>query len=363
MKAGRFIVDTHVHAQRHAAGKAVRDSLATANQGNSGVKVNPWRQLSQSMWNLTPYDNSERLLWDMANYDIDMCVLLPAFGMTDEINTHLVEQHPNRFVAECGATAYTKACVEGEIQWSIKGACDALDELLSTGRYRGIGEVAPYMPVVPRRTDPRDGMVSADQAVRNMMEMCEVAKRHGIVFRTHSGCPMGYEVAYHYGELGPVNYNILLVHDLATAYPQVPIVINHGGIQGHWSELFYEQCLQVAAAHDNVYLETGLWWSELYDKALADPNIGPEKLVFGTDWGASIGCHSQPGRYPASYPVQDRRSGPVRHQVDYWGWGLRELTSVRMAQDDMNLILGGNAVRLYKLPTPFSRLFRPTHLD
>jgi hypothetical protein len=34
-----------------------------------------------------------------------------------------------------------------------------------------------------------------------------------------------------------------------------------------------------------------------------------------------------------------------------------------MAQDDMNLILGGNAVRLYKLPTPFSRLFRPTHLD
>ena len=53
----------------------------------------------------------------------------------------------------------------------------------------------------------------------------------------------------------------------------------HGGIQGWWSERLWEDCLHVAAAHDNVYLETGVWWAELYDKPLADPNIGPEKLL------------------------------------------------------------------------------------
>ncbi|MER7182323.1 amidohydrolase family protein [Streptomyces hyaluromycini] len=364
MKAGRFIVDTHVHAQRHAAGKKVRDSVAAANEDNKGVKVNPWRQLGANMPAMETYDNSERLLWDMGNYDIDMCVLLPAFGMSDALNAELVERHPDRFVAECGATDYRKACIAGEVEWSIKGACEALDKLLATGTYRGVGEAAPYMPVLPDGADPREGMVSSDEAVRNMMAMCDVVKQYdGVIFRTHSGCAMGYELGYHFGSLGPTNYNILLVHDLATAYPEVPIVINHGGIQAHWSEIFYDQCLQVAAAHDNVYLETGLWWSELYDKAVADPNIGPEKLIFGTDWGASIGCHSQPFGQPSSYFVQDRRSGPIRHQADYWGWGLRELTRVRMAQDDMNLILGGNAARLYKLQTPFSRIFRPTYLD
>ena len=33
------------------------------------------------------------------------------------------------------------------------------------------------------------------------------------------------------------------------------------------------------------------------------------------------------------------------------GWSLRELTPVRIAQDDMNLILGGNAARAFGLDT------------
>jgi hypothetical protein len=30
-------------------------------------------------------------------------------------------------------------------------------------------------------------------------------------------------------------------------------------------------------------------------------------------------------------------------------------------QDDLNLILGGNAARLYQLPVPHKRLFRPAY--
>jgi hypothetical protein len=32
------------------------------------------------------YDNSARLLYDMECYGVDMCIISPAFGMTDEIN-------------------------------------------------------------------------------------------------------------------------------------------------------------------------------------------------------------------------------------------------------------------------------------
>ena len=36
-------------------------------------------------------------------------------------------------------------------------------------------------------------------------------------------------------------------------------------------------------------------------------------------------------------------------EVDFWGWSLLEMGRLRIPQDDLNLILGGNAVRLFNL--------------
>jgi len=97
------------------------------------------------------------------------------------------------------------------------------------------------------------------------------------------------------------------------------LIFDHGGIQARWWERWYEECLNVVGAHDNVYVETGLWWRELYEKPLVDPNIGPEKLLWGTDWGASMQIYSQLGRTPPSYPAQLRKEGIVHYQVDSGG--------------------------------------------
>ena len=48
LKLGRFIVDTHVHSQRHAAGKAMAGS-------------NDYRDLSKAMYGIEAYDASD--LW------------------------------------------------------------------------------------------------------------------------------------------------------------------------------------------------------------------------------------------------------------------------------------------------------------
>ncbi len=340
MKAGRFVVDSHVHAQRFAAGRP---------EGEYG-------ELSHRIRELEPYENSARLLYDMECYRVDMCVLLPAFGMTDELNRELVRAHPDKFVAVCAATDYVARARRGEVDWTIEGICEELDRLLASGDFVGIGEQLPYMP---QPADPRKP-VSRETAVVNMLAIVEVAARHGVHVRYHTGTPMGYDVPYSTGSLGPANFNPLWAHDLASAFPDVPLIFDHGGLQGWWSTRFVEDCLHVAASHDNVYLETGLWWRELYDLALADPNVGPGKLLWGTDWGASLPFHSQPGRTPPSYAVQKRGAPPVAHQVDFWGWSLRELTSLRIPQDDLNLIVGGNAARIIGLALPHTRLFYST---
>ena len=355
-KPGRFVVDTHVHAQRFAAGQVLAErSGGEPAAPRAGAPAGQWNLLWEEMFGLEPYANTARLEYDMECYGVDMCVLLPAFGMTDELNLEIVQAAPERYVAACGATEYMTRCRAGEEEWSIDRVCAELDRLLSSGKFCAIGESLPYMPAPygPER------LVSRVEAVENMLRIAEVANRHRIPLRYHTGVPMGYTSPYSYGFLGPANVNPLWAHDIASAFPDLVFVFDHGGLQAWWWERFYEECLNVVGAHDNVYVECGLWWRELYERPLTDPNIGPEKLLWGTDWGASMQIYSQLGRTPPSYPVQLRKEGIVHYQVDYWGWSLRELTSLRLSQDDLNLILGGNAARIFNLPVPHTRLFEP----
>ena len=139
MKHGRFVVDTHVHAQRFAAGGALAE--------RKPASTRQWDVLGATMSGLVPYENTARLEYDMECYGVDACVLLPAFGMTDELNLEIVDRAPGRYVAACGATEYMGRCRDGEEEWSIDGVCAELDRLLATGRFVAIGESMPYMPL------------------------------------------------------------------------------------------------------------------------------------------------------------------------------------------------------------------------
>ncbi len=47
------------------------------------------------------------------------------------------------------------------------------------------------------------------------------------------------------------------------------------------------------------------------------------------------------------------------HQVDVMGWSLKQVSRLNISQDDLNLILGGNALRVYNIPFSLTRMFRP----
>ena len=55
-----------------------------------------------------------------------------------------------------------------------------------------------------------------------------------------------------------------------------------------------------------------------------------------------------------------KRWPPVpSYQGDWWGWSLQQIRTLRdwVTQDEINLILGGNAAKVFKLPVPFERMF------
>ena len=345
MKLGRFVIDTHVHAQRHAAGPEFKK------MGLADPKKIQYKDLSNIMRGLKTYDNSKRLLYDMECYGVDMCILCSAFGMNNKINLDIVEKYPDRFRALAYPKETADKALAGEIEWTMEAAVEELDRLLSTGKFVGLGEGMPTNPAAMRSQKTMSQTERMDQ-LRLVMNL---ARKHEVPVRVHSGSPMGYPVSYTFW---PENFHPSWTRDLATEYPDVPIIFDHGGMQGgRWDHLV-EECIQVAANHHNVYLETGLYWTELYYKALSDPNVGPEKLMWGTDWGASIPIYTQLGSNPQTYAVQVHKQGIVTHQVDVMGWSLKQVSRLNISQDDMNLILGGNALRVYKIEFPLTRMFR-----
>ena len=340
---GIFTVDTHVHAQRHAF--KFQEKGIDANYGD----------LSASMATTVNYDNSPRLLYHMDRYNVDVAVIFPAFGFTNELDVQIMRQNPDRFVCLAFDVETKGRHNRGEKEWNIKDSIEELDNLLSTGDYKGIGEGMP--------SGSQQGYTWSEhlEMICQYMELC---RKYNVVAQYHVGFPNGYVGA---GNLANTvgNYDIpwanpLRCHQIAALYPDVPIILCHAGIEGsgYYKDL-YTQSLHVAQSHHNVYLECGQWWAELYEVPLKDPNIGAEKLVWGTDWGASCTPQSwMPGCIPETFTSQDNKIGPPSHQCDIYGWSLRELGRLNIPQDDLNLILGGNAVRLFGIKTPHTRLFK-----
>jgi len=336
---GIFMVDTHVHAQRHATGVSKSDKAAE------------YSALGKDMHTIEAYDNSDRLLYHMDKYGVDVCVIMPAFGMTNEIDKEILKKHPDRFAAFAKEVHTYRDHNTGVKPWTIDAALEEIERELDTGLYVGIGEGMPGDMKQPPPWNERF------EEICRVMELC---RKYEVVATYHCGAATGYGGGGgNRSRYDNDRSNVSLCGQVAAAYPDVPIILEHAGIEGSgYRTDLYEQCLVVARSHHNIYLETGQWWAELYEKPLKDPNIGCERLVWGTDWGSSIPQSWMPGCVPETFCDQNINVGIPAHQIDIFGWSLRELGRLNIPQDDLNLILGGNAVNIMKLKTPVSRLFK-----
>lgn len=140
---------------------------------------------------------------------------------------------------------------------------------------------------------------------------------------------LGIPVLMHTGRAGQGSRTkyALPIHldDVALDFPDLPIVAAHCGGG------FFEEMYQVALDHPNIHVEcSGLfdvYGNETRDvlKRLLAPNpygpaIGPERVIFGTDW-------------------------PTFDQIDY----VRLFESLDLSRDDLDKIFGENAAKLLKL--------------
>ena len=336
----RFVVDPHAHI--------------TTLYKPAGAKSLELE--AKGLWNglngeVEPFDNSPMCLYDMERYGIDMCLLKPSMiGTTNESQAALVDKYPDKFGAFCADQTLKLKVWREEAKWTLDAAADEVEAALKTGKFVGIGEF------VPRDTDPKK-VYTFKERLDEYRTFAELAQKYGVTMDFHEFA-WGFEWD---------TYQLL--HRIAMEYPDVNIILCHGSYSiGGYAEgkrIIEKACAiagrAIVGKGGNVYLETGTWPAEYFEIALKDPNVGATQLIWGGDYGhVPQYILTNPGREPSSYSTAMRRWPPVPHyHIDWWGWAFHQIHKIRdwVTQDEINLILGGNAARIFKLKVPFERMF------
>ncbi|MCI8992541.1 MAG: amidohydrolase family protein [Eubacterium sp.] len=138
--------------------------------------------------------------------------------------------------------------------------------------------------------------------------------------------------------------NPMFIDDIATEFPEVPVIIGHCGMQSaYYYGYFADMALMVASRHPNVYLETSSAPYEVLLKAAEDPAIGPEKLIFGSDSPAFYGYYkASNGESYSTYG----KTGPGEFVPDHYKYELKQIERLPVTEAQKQMILGGTIEKL-----------------
>ena len=331
---GRLVIDTHTHITTlyEPAGEKSKE---LARQGK-------WNGLNGEV---ATFDNSPMCLYDMERYGIDMCLLKPSvIGTLNESQAKLVDKYPDKFRAFCSDQKLKVKVWREEAKWTLDDAADEVEKALKTGKYIGIGEFMPSNP-------DHSHIYTFEERLNEYRTFAELAKKYGVSIDFHDWAGYTFD-------------SYMILYRIAHEYPEVPVIFCHAGCSigaYAYGDEVIRKALGVAGRADNVYLETGNWVAEYFEMALKDPNVGPPQLIWGGDYGhVPQYIVAAPGRIPSHYSTSFKRWPKIPHyHIDWWGFALYQIDRVRAfaSQDEINLILGGNAARIWRLPVPYERMF------
>jgi predicted TIM-barrel fold metal-dependent hydrolase len=345
MKIGRWVVDGHIHCGK-------KDAKAPGGEETPASKAG---LPTFAGGEVVGIDSSDWALMDMDAYGIDMGILLPSFtGTTKELYGDMVRKHPDRFRTCIMDTTQRIKCARGEAEWTIEAAIKEIDDAVTEnpGIYVGIGEFAPGCMGTIRKPP------SYQQRCDEWAAIAEVAIKHDLVAHFHE-----------YGGWGAMGIRHSEAFDVlgmtCSRYPELKLLINHGGGQ---AENEVREAIQFASGFNNVYLETGYWKADFYEMAIHDQNVTCKRLIWGGgDTGSRIWMHHAlrpAAKYLNEHQVffnrttwpDDDSPRELPYAPDWYGWATHQIHRLKdlnlATQDQINLIVGGNAARIYNLPTP-----------
>lgn len=211
------------------------------------------------------------------------------FRRHNDFISQVVDRHPDRFI---GLGCFDPSSTE---------AADEARRCLQNDRLSGIGELAFYQSGIKK---------SSLNSLKPIMEIC---RDRDLPVLIHTNEPIGH--AYP----GKTPNTMAQIYQLIRTFPQNKIILAHWG-----GGLFFFSLLkkEVKKSLQNVYFDTAAspYLYDLKVYRLAIELVGVEKILFGSDF---------PLLSPARY--------------------FDEIKVAGLSQEEMQLICGGNAAKLFNL--------------
>ena len=335
-----YVIDAHAHLHLHiprAGEKPFKDFWGVTEQLGSKEK--------------SGFIDPKSLILEMNRYGVDKAVILAADAMYIDFDQYVkyLEEYPDRFIGFYWPQ-YDWADVDrGKKPIDAQGLADQTEIILDHPQIKGLGEGLIWEAAMfcDRKGWP------ADDILKFMMPMLEVvaAKQAPIIW--HSG-PHPYKFERtpsttrknYRGYGGNFIVDPMIYDEIAALFPEIPQIIAHCGVQGsYFYGSYVDHAMMLAAIHENVFLETSMAPAELIEKAIHDPAIGAEKLVMGSDFGATSSYYVHDGKVLPSYKKKPFPELPGGHIEQ----ALRVLNEVVMTPEERRLIMGQNMARILKL--------------
>lgn len=306
-----------------------------------------WKQYKSeffSIMNLAERERPVSLAKKMDEHGVHMGIGLCSIGLPNENDriVEVVQQYPDRFPA-----CFVGFNVPMPEPYKLDGeqVAKEMEPYLKMPEVKGVGEW-PLMIAA--------GMEEWPELWARYRPIMDVIAENNVAVLFHTGVdpyPIGYPRMRGNGKPGmgasrAIHFsNPVLIDDIATEYPEVPLIIGHIGVQGfYYFGSYADMALLVAARHENVYLETSSAPLEVVEKAVCDPAIGPERVLFGSDSPAPYGHYRYRDKVYVSYMKE-----PPTHMPDHYKYDLAVIEQLPITDREREMILGENTARLLGL--------------
>jgi predicted TIM-barrel fold metal-dependent hydrolase len=306
-----MIIDTHVHIFSYPSFRDLSKHIRTMEDAIAFRTRYP--ELYNCNLTEAPIDSTDELVADMDKNGVDFALVQARAGhVSNDLVAQAAKRHPTRMVALARVGHDQEAAGYLDDPGPVREKAPAeLERALSKLGMRGVGEI--FVRSMTEKVHP-------EKIAQDLSGIMRVAEKHQV--------PIQFPTAWSQFPGGLFYGDPVWADEVAGRHPTVPVTK-----MGRSIGRYFDTVMSVAMRNINVYLDV-VGTSPQHLRFAID-KLGPERIMFGTDWSTTWRWLSVPA---------------TLHQIR-----MKVLNDAKLTQAERERILWKNAARLFKLDALLDR--------
>ena len=302
-----MIIDTHVHIFSYPSFRDLSRQIRTMEDAIA------FRTRYPDLYNCNlteaPIDSTDDLIADMDRNGVDFALVQARAGhVSNDLVAQAAKRHPTRMVAlaRVGHDQEAAGYHDDPGPSREKAPVELERAITELGMY-GVGEI--FVRSLTNRVHP-------EKIAEDLSGIMRVVEKHQV--------PIQFPTAWSQFPGGLFYGDPVWADEVAGRHPNVPVILTK---MGRSISRYFDTVMSVAMRNVNVYLD--VVGTNPQHLRFAIDKLGPDRIMFGTDWSTTWRWLSVPG---------------TLHQIR-----MKVLDEAKLTHAEKEQILWKNAARLFKL--------------